>query len=784
MTVSGTVRTTGDSASAVQGAVVRATNPKAGTVDGEATTGTDGAYRIGGLPGDRYSIEVTPPSGYGWVPPVHVDRPESGDPEVTADFALPESMAGGVRTMPAGRLILKRANHFDLEGKTLRFTPNEAGGYSLAVSSLEWEEPGRGPAVITHEVQVDGYYYYGHQDDWVVELPFPFPFAGRTWMRVHANLNGHLSFQRPGSESWREHFPWADGTMRSVAAGIDTRATAGLEDMIAALWAIYGDTVVSIDSTPARVAITWRAVRPTPGYSFREPLGENLFQARLYPSGVVELAYRRVAERDGLVGLFHEQGARGDVLDAVEDAGGDVTESVLDITSVELVDTGSTVLARITVAADIPERVTDGLIGYRFFYDFGDYSCNAELLVTENGREPYGGCGADPRSVAYRVRGATVEMPISKILLHGTDRFSWDADTGWWRGEESEWDSIAEGGAVDVGAPERDLSAMEGPLAGNVFEVFHYPVFPKVQEHMTSYIYERAPTDDEIAVVFTDFRFDDLFGHGRAGGAINAAPQGIYERQPSPDRGHRFRSEALLTTMAPQFIGGANFWRETGVSEGHRFRNFAEGVWWIAHETTHRWVAYLRFRNPLSGEIESLRTDGAHWSNFLHAPEMHPVWSSFSDERYLPASVNGGSVWADNGDGTFTRQNSTGPAFLEFAEGLSALDLYAMGMIPPEEVPDTFLLRPAEGTEAWGTIEATKIPVRIEDIIAAMGPRVPAAAESRKEFRLGIYLLHDRRSPRPDMLERARGVARAVVEYFHVATGGRMRVILNPGYAY
>ena len=67
--------------------------------------------------------------------------------------------------------------------------------------------------------------------------------------------------------------------------------------------------------------------------------------------------------------------------------------------------------------------------------------------------------------------------------------------------------------------------------------------------------------------------------------------------------------------MAPQFIGAENLWRETGLGDnGHPFRNFAEGVWWIAHETTHRWLAYTRFRNPLSGRIESLRFDHSHWS--------------------------------------------------------------------------------------------------------------------------------------------------------------------------
>ncbi len=58
------------------------------------------------------------------------------------------------------------------------------------------------------------------------------------------------------------------------------------------------------------------------------------------------------------------------------------------------------------------------------------------------------------------------------------------------------------------------------------------------------------------------------------------------------------------------------------------------------------------------------------------------------------------------------------------ASGFSALDLYVMGLIEPEEVPDTFLIaRPQlrSGQEVWGE----KVPVRIQDIIAVSGPRDP-----------------------------------------------------------
>ena len=769
MTVTGTVRTSGGPVSVVAGAVVRARNLGTGAVDGEATTGMEGSYAIEGLQGDRYSIEVRPPSGYLSPAPVLVNRPESGELEVSADlllhyYTLPD---GTATALPAGRLIYKPANFFDLEGQSVTFTP-DGDGYAVAVEDLNWEQPG--PAALAHQLRGD------HHQFVVVDLPFSFSFAGATWSRVYANANGHLSFQRPEYENWPERAPWADGTMRSLAAAIDSRSAAGLEAKIAALWAIYGDLTLAVDSTPARAVFTWSATRPTPGYRFNAPLGPNVFQARLYPSGRIELAYRAVAERDGLVGLFRASSGRGRTLDTPAEPAGDVEEPVLDMTGLELVDTGSTLLFRMTLAEDVPERVDDGEIDYRIFPRFGAYACGIGLEVNAAGREAFmWGCGPEPRRFGHRVRGSTIELFVSKTLLHGAESLEWDADAVWWgRGQ---FDQIPEVGTAQIDRTDLDLGAPAGTVNGNVFEVFHYPVFPKLRWHVASYIYEQLPANDEIAVLFTDFRIDDLYGHGPSTGAMNVPVQGIGDDPANPRTGENFGSESLLVTMSPQFIGAENLWRETGLGDnGHPFRNFAEGVWWIAHETTHRWLAFMRFRNPLSGRIESLRFDHSHWSEFLHAPAVYPVWPGFSGQNYVERSVNSGGVWTDNGNGTFTRQDD-GTAL---ARGLSALDLYAMGMIPPEEVPDTFLLRVAEGTEPRGTVRATKVPVRIEDVIAAMGPRLPAADESRKEFRLGVYLLHAGGAPRPALLRKARGISAAVAEYFFRATDGRMLVLPNP----
>ena len=279
---------------------------------------------------------------------------------------------GGVTTVPATSLITMPANYFDLEGTTVTFTPDGTGKYSVEVGDLEWEDPGRGPTGAVSQMM----HLY---EDLPVDLSFPFPFADQTWTRVYANSNGNISFQRPERMNWPQRDPWADGSMRSIAAAVDSRSAAGLEAMIAVLWGIYGDTTISVDSTPAKVVITWRAARFSAPNAFYASLGDNVFQARLYPSGAIELAYRAVPERDGIVGLFHGRTVQGYTLDTLDDAVGDVEHTVLDITRVALVDRGSTVLATMTLADDVPDAVPDGAIEYRVHLSCGDIECPARV---------------------------------------------------------------------------------------------------------------------------------------------------------------------------------------------------------------------------------------------------------------------------------------------------------------------------------------------------------------------------------------------------------------------
>ena len=776
LTVSGVVRWA--DGGVVEGAVVRARNLTTGRVVAEATTDGAGFYQIDRLTDERYEIEVAIRSGFSYRVPQRIER-QSADDDAELTFDVPltiDAHAGAaVAIVPAGDLVFKGTNRFDLEGKTLTFTPVGEDNYTVAVGDLEWEAPAAASGA-GQEFRYSGD-YYGDGDYATIDLPFPFPFAGETWTRVYANPSGNISFHRPERENWPDRDPWANGTVREMAAAIDARSATEFELMVAALWALYEDISVFVDSSSAGVTVTWRGRR-----SWRtnaQPLGENEFQARLRPSGVVEFAYRAVPERDGIVGLFHGGEARGATLDVLTDRAADVSHEMLDIVQAELVDNGSTLIARIEFAGEIPQVVPRSHISYELKLAFGDRArsrssdCAAGIKVDQVGRQPHAAWFCGETAVGARAYDNVVEVTVSKTLLDGSADLSWRVSAIWWdEGHDgTEWQSI------QVPDLDRDLSELaSGQVDGNVFEVFHYPVFENGDKVIFSHIHQHAPANAEIGVSFTDFRTDDLFNVGAGTGPINTTAQGI-GRDRSQD-GERWGSFNLLTSMKTVFLGATNF-HETGTWGDWQYRAHALGINWIAHEAVHRWAAHLSFRDPRTGQIESLTGDGCHchWNDYLNAPAVHPVWPEFTDTARVESSIMGGRVWQDNGDGTFSRVN---PGTV-LPTGLSALDLYVMGIIPASEVPDTFILRDVEETSTRDTVRATKVPVRIEDIVAAMGPRIPSADTELKDFRLGIYLLHEEnRPPTAESVQRAGSISAAVIDYFDRTTDGRMRVVPAP----
>ena len=95
----------------------------------------------------------------------------------------------------------------------------------------------------------------------------------------------------------------------------------------------------------------------------------------------------------------------------------------------------------------------------------------------------------------------------------------------------------------------------------------------------------------------------------------------------------------------------------------------------------HRWSAYVTAK--LAGDTVTLGS-WPHWGREVQTAVAFPY------QLPTEASTIGGSVWRDNGGGTFTQLRD---GYFVLATGYSPLDLYLMGFFRADEVPDFFVLR-------------------------------------------------------------------------------------------
>jgi hypothetical protein len=351
---------------------------------------------------------------------------------------------------------------------------------------------------------------------------------------------------------------------------------------------------------------------------------------------------------------------------------------------------------------------------------------------------------------------------VPKIALKDPAKVEWKADTAFEdNGEDvassGDYRTVAIGAAMPSGY---DLARGVQRAQGNLYEMFHYPFVSRSRHNAFQEIYKRVPAEDDMAVAVTDFRFDDIHNHGASNSAYPGDPREL------------FSSPVLQSTAGPIYLGPR--FREVIEAEGRTFRNYPFAVAWMAHEMTHRWVTILKWKPPDTMALID-PVQAFHWTMFLNAPAMYPVWKLFSDTPYPEQSIMGGMTVEKLPDGRMTGRSAPWGV----PSGLSALDLYSMSLIGPEEVPDTFFIsgvkRVGDGYEG-----GDEVKVRIADIVAANGPQNPPVKDAPHRFRFQVYLLHeDGREPDAEKLAQARGIEAMVLKYFDVATEGRMKVVLT-----
>ncbi|MDC8013722.1 CARDB domain-containing protein [Tahibacter soli] len=179
----------------------------------------------------------------------------------------------------------------------------------------------------------------------------------------------------------------------------------------------------------------------------------------------------------------------------------------------------------------------------------------------------------------------------------------------------------------------------------------------------------------------------------------------------------------------------------------------------LAHELMHRWGARLRYRDAGGADSGALiGREGAHWSFFLDSD----------------ASTMYGNDWRRRDDGSFES--------VAVRRRYSDLDLYAAGFAAPGEVAPVTLIRNGDGdANAYPLLGAVTggqpETVTIEQIVAANGARVPAAADSPKEFRAALILLtRPGEQVTPQLLYSLESLRTRFQQRFAQMTDGRARL--------
>jgi hypothetical protein len=194
---------------------------------------------------------------------------------------LPVRDAGNIALIDDSNGVIGRANPFDLNQKTLRFTPVKplAGSYRFELGEVSYDA---GAAASGVAVKL------GDDDSSPFTLPFPFPFFGNAYRQIFVNSDGNATFT--GGD--------ADSTDRSFG-----RFTGGLP-RIAPLFTDLDPSAVPqgvfVTSEPGRFVVSWVKV---PLYSQTGSGRPETFQMRLFPDGRIEFTWSDVFVSSAVVGI-------------------------------------------------------------------------------------------------------------------------------------------------------------------------------------------------------------------------------------------------------------------------------------------------------------------------------------------------------------------------------------------------------------------------------------------------------------------------------------------------
>jgi hypothetical protein len=237
--------------------------------------------------------------------------------------------------------------------------------------------------------------------------------------------------------------------------------------------------------------------------------------------------------------------------------------------------------------------------------------------------------------------------------------------------------------------------------------------------------YEEHPDAYDMLIVWTDFDVKDIFAfaipldHDIQGIGLQEVMQlyGWNDLAPA-SAGSAGMLEHVALMNSPATYEGLGFYTAQDI---------------VTHEVGHRWSAYL----SLASAADPWALTDAFYSH----------WNVYANMGG-PSALGYGQL-LDQGGGQFDYE-------LVVPLRYSDVELYQQGLIPPEDVGETFYVTdatgfdpPMNGGQAWTpdsygsavSYMATRVDFDIDEVIADHGPRVPAHADAQTEFRMAFVLV-------------------------------------------
>ena len=679
---------------------------------------------------------------------------------------------------------------FDLDHKTLRFTP-DGTGYRVENVALVWDAD-FGEALTSPTLPLRN---------------FAFPFSGKSWDTLNV-ATGSITFGALNAN--RGARGGAAPAGNRTGAGASGRAGFQLErypelqtvgrtfiNMIPGIAALVKTNLNGqrfAKELADRVVVTWSVSEPSVGIqAFSWTPTVNRVQATLYKNGNIELSYNDITARDGIVGVFPMVTTGSEKqLGAVELTGNPSGAANLNLKRVTLSQIDGLFL-KVTIETQGPV-LPDGDPGINgVAYRIGmqkedtpvpsvDKSTVVWTIRGFAGGRGGGGRGGQPRYVAsgsgaepeVTVNGNTISIKgILPSELSGATRLSFIADASS-SGSQTPTSWVARRGvSLDgIRSPEVDLSTAkksDGPFPV-VYEGFHWPEVPRATDLACSVITALGDKFDFIAS-YSDFRVDNPEGGTPSTGPRGGNVSGIGT---STNGLENYCSKGQLQWMFVEPVSTSAVQIQEH-SPDNRMKDYDYAMSQIGHELGHRWAADASAL--VNGERIVLGP--VHWLAGVNLPAAFPYANPPRDE----ADAMGGSTWKDNGDGTYTQLDRD---YYSPAKGWSWLALYLMGFAKPEEVKPFFILRNLQRTgqsDAAGhpIYKGDKTVITIQDVIAAMGPRVPDFDHAQKNFNTAIVVVTmPGKAPSKELITAANNIAEHWIAYWRKTTDGRSTMTVNP----